>query len=305
MEKFKLGDITGFTTPDPMFGTPAHDVTEFPGLQEHSDTCAIRSQEFIIKQFTGQDISENTLIREAETHGWYEPNHGTSPDDVGKLLELHGIPVNRYEHANIYNLTSELAQGHKVIISVDSEALWKQHPILHEITGVFGLNGADHAVVVSGIDTSDPNHLKVIISDPGTGDAAKSYPLDQFVKAWQGSDFSMVTTQQPAPSHLPEMAHFDYTTGHVGNFSYDDVLHHLGVSETTDLPHVFPDDSQHDSSHDHDIAPHLDHLVGSIHDHDIISHLDPSADSSHDHDLHQDHDILHHMDNSNDHFDDI
>lgn len=243
MSKFRLGDITGFTTPDPMVGPGGKAAPLFPGQQEHQDTCAIRSQEFIIKQFTGHDIPEDTLIQEAEQNGWYQPGHGTSQDDVGKLLELHGIPVNRYEHANIFNLTSELAQGHRVIIGVDSEELWKQHPILHEISGFFGLNGADHAVVVSGIDTSDPEHIKVIISDPGTGDAAKSYPMDQFVEAWEGSDFTMVTTQNTAPSHLPEMANFDYATGNIGNYSYGELLHHVGVSEAMDTSSVSFEDA--------------------------------------------------------------
>jgi len=275
MGKVRLGDITGFTTPDPMVGTPGQDAVVFPGQQLNSDTCAIRSQEFIINQFIGKDIPEDTLVEEAKAHGWYD--HGTAPEDVGKLLELHGIPVNRYEHANIFNLTSELAQGHKVIIGVDSEELWQQNPILHDIAGFFGFTGADHAVVVSGIDTTDPDHPKVVISDPGTGDAAKSYPLDQFVKAWQGGDFSMVSTQEPAPSHLPEMANFDYATGHIGNLGYADLLHSVGVSENTVLPHIFSDDHMLSSS---DHINYQAHLSGSMTDLNINHHTDDSLTDS-------------------------
>ncbi|OPX87529.1 MAG: hypothetical protein A4E53_02445 [Pelotomaculum sp. PtaB.Bin104] len=206
---------TVFEKPDPTIGTPEQDSVMFPGQQEHPDTCAIRCQEFIIKQFTGMDPGENSLISEAEKQGWYTPGEGTSIGDVGNLLESHGIPVNRYQDANIFNLTNELAQGHKVIIGVNSEDLQQQHTLLEKIYNALGVNGADHAVVVSGIDTSEPNDVRVIISDPGTGQAAASYPLTQFLDAWKDSDFFMVATKEPAPAWLPEMSNFDYGLGHI------------------------------------------------------------------------------------------
>ncbi len=209
-------------SPDPMIGTPEQDSLFFPGQQSFPDTCAIRCQEFILEQFTGQDFPEGALIGEAQAHGWYTPGAGTSPENVGNLLELHGIPVIRYSEAHIFNLVGELAQGHKVIIGIDSGELWNPAQ-----EGADGQAEADHAVVVSGIDTSNPNDLRVIISDPGTGEAAISYPIRQFVDAWQDSRFTMVATQQPAPSHLPEMANFDYQLGHVPEIAgvpYDEFM---------------------------------------------------------------------------------
>lgn len=215
--------------PDPTIGSPQQDSRLFPGQQSYSDTCAIRCQEYVLTQFWGCPIDEGALVHEAMDHGWYTPGGGTQLVDIGNLLELHGIGVNRYAEATVFHLANELAQGHKVIIGVDSGELWNQHPILEKLEDFFGTQGADHAVVVSGIDTSDPNDVHVIVSDPGTGEAVASYPMTQFLDAWADSQFFMVATQEPPPQalHLPEMANFDYGLGHlpyVAGMPYDQFL---------------------------------------------------------------------------------
>lgn len=160
--------------------------------QLYNDTCAIKSQQLILKDF-GLDISEDQLRNEAIMNGWY--NGGTSPADVGKLLELHGVGVSQYDNANIFNLVNELAQGHKVIVGVDSGELWETDMC----DKLFEDSQADHALIVSGVDTSDPNNIKVILTDPGTGDLLKEYSMEQFVDAWQDSNCFMMTTNNAVP----------------------------------------------------------------------------------------------------------
>ncbi|MBL8254379.1 MAG: zf-HC2 domain-containing protein [Candidatus Competibacter sp.] len=205
--------------------------------QQYEDTCAIRCQELILRDF-GVSVPEDALRREAATYGWYEPGGGTSPDNVGNLLELHGVPVHRYENATIFNLTSELAQGHKVIVGVDSGELWNAG-LLEHVEDQLGLPGADHALLVSGIDTTDPEQVQVILTDPGSGDVAKVYPLEQFVEAWKDSRCFMVATQEPAPLEFnPSMVNFDYAMGHlasIGQLPYDDFQHLLSSDSEFDL----------------------------------------------------------------------
>jgi hypothetical protein len=177
--------------------------------QIYSDTCAIKSQELILKEF-GYNISEDQLVQEAMNNGWYQPGGGTSPANVGKLLELHGIPVAQYENANIFNLVNELAQGHKVIVGVDSGELWNNgflENMEDKITG----EQADHALLVSGIDTTDPNNVKVIVTDPGSGDYCREYSMDQFIDAWQDSNCFMVTTQNAVPNIFEPFAQLNFT----------------------------------------------------------------------------------------------
>ena len=281
----------GFAEADPVIGTPSTDTTYFPGAQSYADTCAIRCQEFILRQFTGAEVSEKLLVDEARAHGWYADGRGTPPGDIGNLLELHGIHVNRYMHGNVYNLTAELAQGHKVIIGVDSHELWERNSTLTEIRHALGMGHADHAVVVSGIDTSDPHDVHVIVSDPGTGEAAASYPIQQFLTAWKDSDFFMVATQEPPPAelHLPEMRNFDYESGHldhIGDLSYaqfeqllhDHRDHHDGFSAHSHSEHVL------DQAHDHEsaISAPDEHHDGSV----WPDFSDHGHDHDHDHDDH-------------------
>lgn len=302
---------------DPHFGTPGHDSAFWEGQQSYADTCAVRCQEYILQQFTGVDFPEKLLVDEAKEHGWYAPGHGTSMQDVGNLLELHGVAVNRYTEANVFHLANELAQGHKVIIGVDSSKLWGHNStmdgMLDTIRGHFGLGGgADHAVVVSGIDTTDPHHVKVIISDPGDGKSVASYPLEQFLHAWEGSHFFMVATQEPAPAHLPEMVHFDYAAGHVGaiaDMPYEQFVEHFAHHPDA-LEHMldhFADEHSPDSAvpADHDPHGHVhpdpagnDHHEFSLHDdhhgtHDLADH---HGHDGHGHGVHDHDDIAHHYD---------
>lgn len=212
--------------PDPVVGTPGQDAETWDGIQSDDDTCAIRSQEFILEQFTGEEHNEAALVQQASDMGWYAPGEGTSPEDMGNILELHGIPVNRCYDATTYDLANELAQGHKVMISVDSGELWN-NSITEKIADLGVDDGPDHAVVVSGIDTNDPDNPKVIISDPGSGEPAAKYPMDQFVGAWEDGGFQMVSTQDPAPDSVAGMENFDYAAGHipeVANMPYDEFV---------------------------------------------------------------------------------
>ena len=215
-----------------VIGLPGAEGKSASVQQNYQDTCAVKSQELILRDF-GVQVSEDSLRQEALDRGWYTPGSGTSVDKVGNLLELHGVEVSRYENANIFTLTDELAKGHKVIIGVDSGELANKG-IMESLSDMFGFEQADHALVVSGIDTSDPAHVKVVLTDPGNGDIAKEYPMDQFVDAWKDSNCFMVTTKEPAPAWLPEMKNFDYNLGHiesVGNLSYDDFQTHYATPE--------------------------------------------------------------------------
>ena len=204
-------DIEGFPSPvGDVTGDVVSIVDVWDGAQSYPTSCAIRCQEMIIELYTGEEIDEHVLVQEAYDRGWWKPGEGTSVTDIGNLLELNGIEVNRFENSNIFHLADQLAQGHKVIIGVDSGELWDQLPFLEDIQDAFFFESADHAVIVSGIDTTDPGNPQVIISDPGTGEAAVSYPLDQFIDAWKDSDFFMIaTTEPPAVEYAPELVNLD------------------------------------------------------------------------------------------------
>lgn len=214
-----------------------------PYQQSYSDTCAIKSQQLILSDF-GIPITEDQLVQYSMDQGWYTGDgSGTHLSDVGKLLADAGIPCTQSVDANIYDLVDELQQGHKVIVGVDSGELW-DNPLLGWLKDLFLGDTPDHALIVAGIDTTDPDNPMVILTDPGTGQPAEPYPLDQFMDAWSDSQHFMVATDIPIPAavdffqnnnmpdfHLPEIAGVDYDT-------FND---YHNYSHTIDFTSQFPD----------------------------------------------------------------
>ena len=223
-----------------LYGESAHNIVSDYVRQNYSDTCAIKSQQLILEEF-GIHISEDQLREEAIAHGWYTPGEGTSMEDVGKLLELHGVQCHQYLNGNIFNLVNELAQGHKVIMGVDSGELWNYGFMEQMEDQCIGGEKADHALIVSGINTSDPNDIKVIVTDPGTGDFCKEYSFSQFIDAANDSQFFMVTTDTPQPNvfdglgydleHLPYIGHLPYQDFY-DNYAF---LHHVDEDSLASL----------------------------------------------------------------------
>lgn len=195
-----------------------------PIQQNYSDTCAIKSQQLILNDF-GIPVTEDQCVQYSIEHGWYaNDGSGTNMNDIGKLLNDAGVPCSQTEGANVYDLVNELAQGHKIIVGVDSGELW-DNSIWDWLKDIFFGDTPDHALIVAGIDMTDPNNPMVIITDPGNGHPAQPYPLDQFMDAWSDSNCFMVSTDVATPNatqsmvtngltegHLNEIANVDYNT---------------------------------------------------------------------------------------------
>jgi hypothetical protein len=181
-------------------------------LQQLPDNCAVVAQTGILTQF-GIDITQADATYIALENGWYEPGFGTSADDLGKILEASGVSVHHVDNASIFDLATELQEGHRVLVGVNSSELWQQGPeadFWNWVIEKFGFDKpqfdpADHAICVTGIDTSDPKNPEVIINDPGHPDGAGArYPLDRFVDAWENSGFHYVATDHsPAGATIP------------------------------------------------------------------------------------------------------
>ncbi len=169
------------------------------------DTCAVVSEMSIINQF-GYDLTQDQASFISAEHGWYHPGGGTPMGDIGNMMDLYNIPNHTVFDATIKDLAAELQAGHGVIVGVNSSELWKTGPLadLNEfLCETFGIdNPADHAVVVTGIDVSDPSQPMVVINDSGHPDGAGArYPLDQFIDAWENSGFYYTATDNPIPSN--------------------------------------------------------------------------------------------------------
>lgn len=176
--------------------------------QGNEGVCAIRSQQIILRDY-GIDISLDELKQYATENGWYDPNPegGTPMWAIGNLLLSCNVPCEQSVDNTVYDLINELAQGHRVIVGVDANELWADRN--HDtVAGVkewfkdfFEGETPNHALVVAGVDVNpdNPDDIKVILTDPGTGDLRIEYKLDDFMDAWKDSQCFMVSTDTPAP----------------------------------------------------------------------------------------------------------
>lgn len=197
-------------------------------FQGYDSTCAVRSQQIILRDF-GMDISQEQLIAFAEQNGWFSEEDGTPLGYVGYILQSQGVGVHQEMDCTMYDLVNELSQGHRVIVGVDADELWDD--------GFMGLKGdwndlvhgeaANHALIVAGVEVNpnNPDDVKVILTDPGTGDLRVEYDFDKFMDAWQDSHCFMVATNEPAPYQYDpatgrEIPSNFYTEAFIENNSY-------------------------------------------------------------------------------------
>ncbi|MBP8001776.1 MAG: hypothetical protein KA338_21165 [Chloroflexi bacterium] len=171
-----------------VIGDPVTDARHWHE-QQHPDTCAIVAQEGIIAKHTGDNPGEEVLRRESLANGWYA--NGTKPQDVGKLMEAHQVPVGFKGSGDMNTLEQELAQGHDVIVGVDAGHLWQDANSL----------GSGHAVWVTGLETDNQGKVtNVFLNDSGNSaiGAGGKVSAQTFRDAWAGGGNFMVATQESA-----------------------------------------------------------------------------------------------------------
>ena len=186
------------------YGESGLNIQDPINIQQPDDhSCALRSQQIILRDF-GIDIPFKDLEKFALENTYYCED-GTPMFDIGNVLQQAGVPVHQAIGQTVYDLTNELAQGHRVIVSVDAYELWDNDTIGGKLKNwfndVFGDQGGNHALIVAGVEVNpeDPSDVKVILTDPGSGDLRIEYPMDQFLDAWSDSNCFMVATNDPAP----------------------------------------------------------------------------------------------------------
>ena len=205
------------------FGNPNMQM-DFWELQTDTHNCAVAAETSIINQF-GIELDQETANYRSATNGWYKEGIGTSPDDIGKMMELHGIPTHTVYNASVADLAAELRAGNGVIVGVNSDELNRQGPFAemrHAMNKALGIDNAvdtpaNHAVVVTGIDPADPSNPMVILNDPGVlNGQGISYPLDKFMDAWENGNFRYTATDIPIPNNqnvdLNQINFYSYMT---------------------------------------------------------------------------------------------
>lgn len=178
-----------------MVGDPLQDAMHYQA-QTHSDTCAIVSQQGILKQFN-IDLTETDLREYAASQGWYEPGGGTPLSDVGNLLEAAGIDTHRVVDASLSDIETELQRGHKVIVGLDANEVWTPEGGFNPFNWWRAeLPDAGHAVWVTGVDREAG---LVYMNDSGHYHGqARAVSIEDFRNAWQDfGNYYCATNEAP------------------------------------------------------------------------------------------------------------
>jgi len=174
-----------------MYGDPAKAATYW--RYQHQEDCGLMAVADVVGQLTGREPSQigietRGIFTKSESHrGDVYFFDGTSPEDMVMLLEKYGIQSDLTTGNSIGTVEQDLAAGHKVIAAVNGETIWN-YP-----AGQGQRTQADHAVVVTGVDTgANIVHL----NDSGTPNGRdEQIPLATFSQAWETSNDLLIVTQ--------------------------------------------------------------------------------------------------------------
>lgn len=193
--------------------------------QGNYPTCLIMATAAIIGQLRGgampADLGQQILDQATSTPSGvypnetiYEPNGtgknglhwGTNSADAVKLLNMNGINADWTTYLKsqgdvaMDTMTSALNQNQGVIVALASNVIWNAYTrkYFDETRTEPGPNGvaSDHSVVVISVDMTKK---AVYINDSALQNGQGfPIPLDEFMKAWQYSSYSLITAETAA-----------------------------------------------------------------------------------------------------------
>lgn len=186
---------SGLAEADPngqMYGDPAAAAPYW--RYQHQEDCGLMAVADVVGQITGREPSQigielRGVFTKSEVHrGSIYSFDGTSPEDLVVLLGKYGVQSDLTTGNTMQALEQDLADGHKVIAALNAETIWN-YP-----QGKGQRTEADHAVVVTGVDTrTDVVHL----NDSGTpAGRDEQIPMATFTQAWATSNNLLIVTQR-------------------------------------------------------------------------------------------------------------
>ncbi|MCV7028233.1 hypothetical protein [Mycobacterium sherrisii] len=191
------------------YGDPAA-AAPFWRYQRYDDDCVEMAVADVVGELTGRQPTEHEIVALAQsTPSSVHPgpiytkprkHHtgaGTSFDDEPTLLGLYGIHAVTTDRDSVAKtrlptgmtaMEQDLALGRKVIAAVNAEIIWGE-PVEDEDSN--GDPQANHAVVLTGVDTAAGVHLNDSGSEQGRDEQV---PIDVFIRSWDSGDDQMTVT---------------------------------------------------------------------------------------------------------------
>ncbi|GAB1692144.1 hypothetical protein [Krasilnikovia sp. M28-CT-15] len=187
--------VGGWVTDGQLVGDPTGDAEHW-FEQSTNGFCVPASIAQIVSEYTGvHHADESAFVARANALGLFTTGPDGSPSmgvaGAQELLEDAGVPAGIEVGVGVETLAEYLAEGRRVMLAVDSDEIWY---------GREDANAADHAVVLTGIDTA---RGVAVLSDPGTPDGnMEEVPLSVLADAWADSGNTALVCDYP-PGEVP------------------------------------------------------------------------------------------------------
>lgn len=153
-----------------------------------NNDCVLACENFVLKQRNHSTSDYNELKKEAEKRGWLKEG-GTTLYNIGRILEEAKLSVVRRYDCTLENLVNELNAGCSVIVAVDGNELLGDYEQEKKKDSAEGKT-PNHAIVITAINEKEDF---VEVYDPASNNSRDQYPLEQFVDAWDDSQYYMVS----------------------------------------------------------------------------------------------------------------
>lgn len=192
------------TTPAEMLtlGDPYRDALYWQP-QGSDASCAVATQAMVLESIFNREFPEQELAQVAQENGWYDPISGTDPNDLGNLIEHHGVSVICQTGTSWQDVRDAWGRGEEVLVAFDANEVWSPET---------GLDGkpieqkpdAGHAAWLTGLQRDERGEWHVVMNDPGIPSGrAQLVPLDVFDAAWEDFDYrSAITLRYAGTSNV-------------------------------------------------------------------------------------------------------
>lgn len=149
--------------------------------------CCLECEKFILGR---RDIEfDNDEVESVAKENRWQSDNGTALHNVGRQLERYGLSITRRFKCTIADIVAALAAGDDVMVAVDGGELTgnlelerREYLLIGEIP--------DHTVVVVSCDIDENT---ITLFDPNSPRELDTYPIEQFLDAWDDSKNYMVT----------------------------------------------------------------------------------------------------------------
>lgn len=162
--------------------------------------CVIHCEGIAMRHF-GIEVTDEELLQLSKEQGWLQ-SEGTALHNIGRLSGTRGLSVCHRYHCSIDDIREALSANNVVLAAVDSNELLgdylteQQHDLEHGLT-------PNHVVVVTEVTDE-----RVTIIDSATPQNKDSYPLNQFIDAWNDSSNYLIIISN-SDEYIPHPINLD------------------------------------------------------------------------------------------------